>query len=158
MGAQEAAPAFEGADGRRVVILFAVVTTIVAGFFAARIAREYTGDAMSMSGMPGMETSKSPRGLGVDAFASHLGSPGVFVVNVHKGGALIAGTDASIASDSIVGNDELPRDPATPIALYCRTGRMSRQAARALQDAGFQNVTYLAGGTDAWAATGRTLE
>ena len=155
MEARDSAPVFEGSDGRRVVILFAVVTTIVAGFFGWRLLGEFTGSGMS--DMPGMAESNPPRGLRVAAFASRLASPGVFVINVHAGGRLIAGTDESIPFDSIVGDTRLPRDRTTPLALYCRTGRMSQEAARSLQRAGFSDVAYLTGGTDAWAADGRTF-
>lgn len=52
----------------------------------------------------------------------------------------------------------MPEGKAAPILLYCRTGRMSADAATAPVDAGYTNVVYLEGGMDAWVAAGHRLE
>lgn len=149
---------FEGADGRRLVALFVVLVVIVGGFFASSLVSAFVGGGMD--DMPGMATASTSRArsLDVEAFASRLASPKTFVVNVHTGGRLIAETDASVPYDAVVGDSRLPSDLDSPLSLYCKTGRMSKQAANALSTAGYRNVSYLSGGTDAWAASGRTLD
>jgi phage shock protein E len=70
----------------------------------------------------------------------------------------IAGTDAFIPYDRI-GEDtaRLPGDRAA-IVLYCRTGRMSAEAATTLVRLGYRNVSHLAGGMEAWQAGGYPIQ
>ena len=51
--------------------------------------------------------------------------------------------------------DELPRD--RPVALICQAGYCSLRAAQFLIQAGFTDVVSVAGGTAAWAESGRPL-
>ena len=91
----------------------------------------------------------------VSTFAGLLDDPDTFAVNVHVPyEGEIEGTDAFIPFDQIAGDDRLPPDPATEILLYCRSGRMSAIAARALNEAGYMNVVDLDGGMVAWEAAG----
>ena len=121
-------------------------------------------------GMPGMDHSTGSTGsidhnamavpvrLSPKEFAAQLEDPGAFVVNVHvpdEGG--IDGTDDIIAYDRILGDARLPAAKGTPILLYCRTGRMSDSAGRALLDAGYARVAHLDGGMDAWERAGFSL-
>ena len=69
----------------------------------------------------------------------------------------IDGTDAFIAFDSILESPDLPDDKSAPIALYCRSGNMSAQAAADLAGAGYTNVLDLDGGMNAWQGDGNTL-
>ncbi len=43
------------------------------------------------------------------------------------------------------------------IILYCRSGRMSEIASRALIDQGYTQLFDVQGGMSAWEASGRTL-
>lgn len=144
-----------GVDGRRMVAFAAVAVAAVVAYFAL--------------GMPGMDHGGGSGGMvsmdhsamavGVDEFASNLASSQAFVVNVHvPDEGSIKGTDASIPFDEIAADDRLPADRSTPILLYCKTGRMSEEAATALMDAGYTDVVHLDGGMDAWVAAGRALE
>ena len=90
-----------------------------------------------------------------DAVAARPDMP---VINVHiPYDDHIEGTDAFIAFDSILESPDLPTDKAAPIALYCRSGNMSAQAAAALVDAGYTDVVDLDGGMNAWEASGNPL-
>ena len=109
--------------------------------------------------MAGMDhPAGEPMALAPDAFAERIADDGVFAVNVHVPPAEeIAGTDATIPYDEIVGDGRLADDIDTPILLYCETGRMSETAGRDLLDAGYTNVSHLDGGMDAWERAGFEL-
>lgn len=93
-------------------------------------------------------------------FAAEVDGDARVVINVHTPDeGSIAGTDRTIPFDEIgVRAAELPADRATPLALYCMTGRMSTTAAGTLAGLGYTDVVELAGGMQAWAADGRPLD
>ena len=91
-------------------------------------------------------------------FASVAAAPATVTLNVHvPDEGSIPGTDLSIPYDEVTARGrELPgRD--TTIAIYCRTGRMSTIARRALMRMGYRRVVELRGGMIAWRAEGRRL-
>lgn len=92
-------------------------------------------------------------------FAAVVAAPATFVLNVHTPDeGSITGTDAAIPFDQLRDRAaQLPSDRATPIAVYCRTGRMSAEAVGTLADLGFTDITELDGGMDAWQQAGRRL-
>jgi rhodanese-related sulfurtransferase len=70
----------------------------------------------------------------------------------------IEGTDQFIAFNEIEQNlNQLPADKDDRIVLYCRSGSMSAQAARALVELGYTDVWNLDGGMIAWENSGRPL-
>jgi len=86
--------------------------------------------------------------------------PETFTVNVHTPyEGEIAQTDAQIAFDEItVRMGELPQDRSTPIAVYCRSGRMSGEVMPLLVEAGYTELFQLEGGMTAWDEAGLTIE
>lgn len=99
------------------------------------------------------------RSVGPREFAEIITEPGRVTMNVHipyEGD--IAGTDLSMPFDQIQArSDALPQERATPVAVYCRSGRMSQVAAITLTAMGYRDIVELAGGTVAWEGSGRTL-
>lgn len=93
-----------------------------------------------------------------DRFAAAVAEPGRVTVNVHvpfEGD--VAGTDLSVPYDRVSQlADRLP-PPGTPLAIYCRSGTMSAEAAPVLADLGYDDIVELRGGMLAWAADGRRL-
>lgn len=53
--------------------------------------------------------------------------------------------------------DQLPDEKDKPIAIYCRSGRMSGIVAKQLAENGYTNIYDLRGGMNAWTSSGRTL-
>lgn len=53
---------------------------------------------------------------------------------------------------------ELPRDPSTPILVYCDTVQRSTQALMALHLLGYPSAYYLMGGLKRWEQEGRHLD
>ena len=87
-------------------------------------------------------------------------SSGAYVINAHtpyvgeiKGTDLNAEEWENMASYQ----DQLPKDKDTPIAIYCRSGRMSAISAQQLTDLGYTNIYDLEGGMNAWQSSGRNL-
>lgn len=121
-------------------------------------------DSGSSVGVPPGSAGPAPpaRAAGLldpDGFAAAIAEPGRVVINVHVPfeGA-IAGTDLTIAFDQIRRDvAKLPTDLQSPIAIYCRSGRMSAVAARTLAELGYTNVVELEGGMNSWVASGRVL-
>ena len=71
----------------------------------------------------------------------------------------IPGTDLSIPYNEISQNlGLLPADKNARIMLYCKTGRMSTEAAGTLVGLGYTNVWELGGGMVAWQEAGLPLE
>lgn len=96
--------------------------------------------------------------VGPDDFAARMDDPDAFVVNVHiPYEGEIDGTDAFIPFDEIEGDDRLPEDRDTEILLYCKSGRMSAEAAQTLLDESYTDVVDLDGGMNAWEDSGREL-
>jgi len=78
-----------------------------------------------------------------------------YLINVHVPyEGEIRGTDTFIPYNEITGNDKLPADKTAKIILYCRTGRMSTEAAASLAAAGYKAVYSLSGGMAAWEKQG----
>jgi rhodanese-related sulfurtransferase len=97
--------------------------------------------------------------VGPDEFAERVADPDALVVNVHVPyEGEIAGTDLFVPFDEIASSPRLPSERDRPLVLYCRTGNMSAEAAAALVDEGYTDVTDLEGGMVAWEASSRAIE
>ena len=92
------------------------------------------------------------------AFEERMKNEQAMVINVHVPyEGEVAGTDAFIPYDQIKGDPRLPEDKGTELLLYCKTGRMSEEAAVDLHEEGYTNIAHLEGGMNAWEASGRQI-
>lgn len=80
------------------------------------------------------------------------------IINVHIPYAgEVANTDANIPYNDLEALMAAIPDKNAPVILYCRSGNMSKQAARALLDQGYTHIWDVPGGISAWQASGRAL-
>jgi len=98
--------------------------------------------------------------VGSNEFEKLIANPDVFVLQVHTPYyAEIEGTDFIEEDwenlDSYL--SLLPKDKKEPIAVYCRSGRMSGIVAKELAERGYKNIYDLEGGMNAWVSSGREL-
>ena len=98
--------------------------------------------------------------LTIDEFADIVAnrSSDYTIINVHIPYAgEIEGTDADIPYNDVDALTAALPDKIAPIILYCRSGRMSEEASRALIDLGYTQVWDVPGGMNAWQSSGREL-
>lgn len=95
----------------------------------------------------------------IDEFAAALDQPDAYtVINVHiPYEGEVPNTDAQIPYNDIDALTAALPDRNAPIILYCRSGRMSEEASRALIALGYTNVVDVPGGMNAWTTSGRDL-
>jgi len=88
-----------------------------------------------------------------------LAKKNFLLVNVHiPFEGELAGTDLAFPFNQVEANlARLPADKRARVVLYCRSGRMSDIAARALVKLGFTDVWNLDGGMIAWQEAGYPL-
>ncbi len=81
-----------------------------------------------------------------------LATRSIFLVDVHTPlQTHLEGTDLVVPYDKIKENlNKFPKDKNAEIIVYCKSGRMSREASEALLKAGYTQVYNLAGGLNAY--------
>ncbi len=88
--------------------------------------------------------------------AAELRDQGVFVLDVREpdewAQAHIPGATLIPLGELQARVNELPKDQ--PVLVYCRSGNRSATGRDILKAAGFENVTSMAGGINAWKAAG----
>ena len=89
-----------------------------------------------------------------EEFKTLLADDNVFVLDVHVPEQQhLERTDAFITYDLLRENaGRLPKGKDTKIAVYCRSGTMSAEAARTLQELGYTQIYDLKGGRNAYVA------
>ncbi|MBS3086100.1 rhodanese-like domain-containing protein [Candidatus Pacearchaeota archaeon] len=98
--------------------------------------------------------------LSPSEFEKVIQNEGVFLLNVHTPyQGQIDGTDEIIEDWENIEKymDKLPKDTSIPIAVYCRSGRMSEAVAEDLKEMGYQKIYDLDGGMNAWEESGRKI-
>lgn len=111
-----------------------------------------------VGGCGGTDEATPARLLVPDEFATAISEPGRVTINVHvPDEGSLQDTDLWIPFDAVdVHRDELP-SPSTPLAVYCRSGRMSTIAVATLSRLGYDDIVELDGGMVAWERGGRRL-
>ena len=114
--------------------------------------------ALFVSGCGAADGGSASRLVASEEFAGAVARPGVVTINVHvPDEGSIRGTELWIPFDAVEARrDELP-SPATPLAVYCRSGRMSAIAVETLSRLGYEEVVELDGGMVAWERGGGQL-
>jgi phage shock protein E len=106
-----------------------------------------------MSEEPAAESELAPER------AAELIEAGAELIDVRRPyefeGGHLAGSRNVELNELSAAAESIPRD--RPVVFYCRTGNRSQMAAQAFREAGY-DAHNLAGGIEAWAATGRPLE
>jgi rhodanese-related sulfurtransferase len=77
-------------------------------------------------------------------------------------GLAVRGVNISLGNLPVKADLELPeewrdsrlQDRARQVVTTCQTGENAARAAKLLKDMGFENVSYMAGGMEAWKAAG----
>jgi rhodanese-related sulfurtransferase len=98
--------------------------------------------------------------LSPDEFETVIQNESVFLLNVHTPfQGEINRTDEIIEDWENIEKymDKLPKDTSLPIAVYCRSGRMSEAVAEDLKAMGYQKIYNLDGGMNAWEESGRKI-
>jgi rhodanese-related sulfurtransferase len=146
---------FEGSARLRFVLLAVVFTAT-----ACVRSRDDGAPAAGADAEPQGAVAPVYKDISVDDLRDMMVQKDFLLVNVHipfEGD--IPGTDVSIPFDEVAGNlDQLPQSRDSRIVLYCRSGRMSEEAATTLASLGYKNVFNLAGGFRAWEAAGYDFE
>ncbi len=117
-------------------------------------------DRATPTNTPESESAGTYRTLTIDAFADILANRKAQykVINVHiPYEGEIEGTDAKIPYNDLDALTAALPDKNAPIILYCRSGRMSEEASRALLSRGYTQVWDVPGGMNAWRASGRNV-
>lgn len=125
---------------------------------ASALAALAAAGLLLLSGCGGGDEGAPSRLLKPAEFVAAVARPGVVTINVHvPDEGSIRGTDLWIPFDAVEARrDELP-PPATPLAVYCRSGRMSAIAVETLSRLGYEDVVELDGGMVAWERGGGRL-
>lgn len=136
---------------KRNTIIILISTVVIFGIGMAVLS----GNRKSDAALSATKTS-TYQNITSQELAKMLVTKDFFFVNVHiPYEGEIEKTDASIPYNEIGQNlDKLPQDKDAKIVLYCRSGRMSEEAARTLTKSGYTNVYNLTGGMIEWEANG----
>ena len=141
----------------RVRVVVPVLCMILIGACSDGARQTDLGDGVDQAGEA---ASVGYRDISVSELQAMLEEKDFPLINVHvpfEGD--LPGTDASIPFDQIGQHlDRLPADRDATIVLYCRSDRMSREAAAELVRLGYTDVRNLSGGFIAWRAAGLPME
>ena len=113
------------------------------------------GSGENQNTIPGSIELLSPK-----EFEKIIQNESVFLLNVHTPySGKINGTDEIIEDWENLEKymEKLPMDVSIPIAVYCRSGKMSADASKQLLEMGYQKIYELDGGMTAWEESGRKI-
>ena len=134
------------------------ISIIVVGIFILGGLLLFTGQKENGASNSSVQ-SLSFRNITSPELSKMLEKKDFFFVNVHiPYEGEIEKTDVFIAYNEIENNlGKLPQDKNAKIVLYCRSGRMSEEAAQTLTKLGYTNVYNHTGGMIDWEARGYSV-
>ncbi|MCL4299278.1 MAG: rhodanese-like domain-containing protein [Anaerolineae bacterium] len=137
--------------------LLALTTLLLAACSPANTPAASQSDPVDVFGLP--KNAQGYVDISVDQLKSALAHKDFTMINVHiPYEGELPQTDAFIPYNEIEANmSQLPADKNARILLYCRSGRMSDEAARNLVELGYTNLVEVDGGMQAWQAAGNEL-
>ena len=141
-----------------VLVLYLLLVAALVGAQGPASAREAQIAAIESQKVP-VEGGGSYTGVSVTGLTQMLKQKDFLLINVHiPYEGEINGTDLFVPFNEVEANlGKLPADKSAKLVVYCRSGRMSAIAARALVKLGYTNVWNLDGGMFAWKQTGYPL-
>ena len=103
------------------------------------------------------------KNLSVDKFETLIEDPNVQLMDVrtvaeYSNGHIPGSLNINVQSDTIAADVDSLLDKSRPVAVYCRIGRRSRNAAKLLVEKGFQKVYNLDKGFLAWKELDKAME
>jgi sulfur dioxygenase len=110
------------------------------------------------------EAKEHIREIDPDTAEQELGAPRTVVIDVREPAELEAGRLPGAIHiprgllEFRIGSCHELADPSVPVLVYCRSGARSALAAETLQRMGYSNVSNIAGGFEAWVASGKALD
>lgn len=135
-----------------------LATAVLLGILAAGCSSGGDKGSTTANGKDPAPATEAFARLDPAAFAAKMRDKDAVVINVHiPYEGELENTDAFIPYDKILGDKRLPKEKDREILLYCRSGRMSEEAANALHNEGYTHLAHLEGGMRAWEAAGRKL-
>ena len=117
---------------------------------------------MALSFFSLFSCSAGIKNLNVEQFASAV-ADGACVLDVRTPeefaeGYIPGAVNIDWNGEDFLGKVDAAFDASEPIYLYCRSGRRSAAAAKALSKAGYKKVFNLLGGFNAWAEAGKHID
>jgi rhodanese-related sulfurtransferase len=140
------------------ILLWALVLTACAD--SAENEREQPATSVGTPTVAAAPETAEYRTLSIDEFADILANQAddYIVVNVHiPYEGEVEGTDTHVPYNEIDALTSALPEKTAAIILYCRSGRMSEEASRALVDLGYTQVWDVPGGMNAWQLSGREV-
>lgn len=122
----------------------------------------YTAIATITAFTMGCAGGKGFRSVGVDQFAETAKEPETQLVDVrtaeeHTAGHIPGSINIDVKSDNFIDEASRTLDKKRPVAVYCRSGRRSKNAAEQLAGKGFK-VIELDSGYSGWVKAGKHIE
>jgi rhodanese-related sulfurtransferase len=137
--------------------LLALTTLLIAACGATNTPAASQAVPTDIFGLP--KNAQGYVDISVDQLKSALAHKDFTMINVHiPYEGELPQTDAFIPYNDIEANmSQLPADKNARIVLYCRSGRMSDEAAGNLAELGYTNIVEVDGGMQSWQAAGNEL-
>jgi len=147
-------PAKKTGLNKKKVNIYAFLPLLAIVFFLLGIFLSTKGNLRSK--LPSLAFVLPSETLSAGRLKDTLSEKDFTLINVHTPyEGEIEKTDLFIPFDEIVANRKLlPQDKSAKIVVYCRTGKMSKEALRTLKSLGYNNVQHLSGGWQAYEAVG----